>query len=458
MFIIFWKLIILHYHIIIVIKFDYFNILMNSDDIVNFGKDYTLKDFEREPLERRLEILATSVNLIPRALSLLSLKPKKVYTSGQELLKDLLRYLGISFEEFIREKESYRWYLPVSQSTYWVYVSTDIKGKGTMTKINLVTRIQITPEKVGYTLTTFGEIMKPFVAYILKKCTEYEINPWELFGHTQKRGEERSPVNIIRILKYIYENEKVFINDIATNLGLSSSSINRYLSRLKKLGLVDYKFVTTSYGEAKVYRVNRDKLEDTLRCLEDEKCRKHTKYNYIPVNTIRFIIDYIIRNNKSIITTKELLEYLKVSYHSIYKAIRWLIDREVLYLELPIGRLSIVRITERGKKIYENIVKPILEVAENPDNIIKYGAELDYEDRWRLLEIYSGHRYLYGERERDIIALLQKERDGLTIREIANRTRFNIITVQRILARLKKRGIVKRNERGKWYIADPNYL
>jgi len=431
---------------------------MGLDDIINFGEDYTLDDFKREPFEIRLEILTTALNLIPRALLHLSLEYGMVYTSGQELLRALLRYLGISFEEFIRKREYYRDYLPVNQFTYWAYVSTDIKGKGTMTRINLVTRIQITPEKVGYTLTTFGKIMKPFVAYILKKCTEYEINPWELFGHTQKRGEERSPVNIIRILKYIYENEKVSINDIATNLGLSSLSINRHLSRLKKLGLVDYKFVATNYGEAKVYRVNRDKLEDTLRCLEDEKCRKYTKYGYISANIIKFIIDYIIRNNKSIITTKELLGYLKVSYDSIYKAIRWLIDREVLYPELPIRKHSIVRITERGKDIYENIVRPILEVVENPDNITKYRAELDYEDRWRLLEIYNGHKSLLGERERDIIALLQKEREGLTVREIVNRTGFNINTVRAILTRLKKRGIVKINKKGKWYINDLNYL
>jgi len=446
-----------YYRIVIVIKFYYFNILMNSDDIVNLGKDYTLKDFERESLERRLEILATSVNLIPRALLLLSLEYGKVYTSGRDLLYSLLGYLRIPLYEFSREKTIIQYYIPVSPRAYWGYVSTDIKGKGAMTGINLVTRIQITPEKVGYRLTTFGEIIKSFVAYILKKCAEYEINPWELFGHTPKRGEERSTVYSIKILKYIYEKGETSSNDIIRDLNFSSIVIQNYLSRFRKLGLIEYVYITSKYGEAKKYRINRDKLEDILRCLEDEECRSDATYIYkAPGNIAKRVISYLMENNNlTTITTKELAKALRASYTSIRNIVRWLFYKEVLSQEIPSGRMSIIKITEKGKRVYEEIIMPILEVAKDPDKITKYREELSDKDKWELLKIYSDYKSLFGEKERMILSVLEKEKNGLTTKEISNKTGLHIGTIRAILIRLRKRGIVKNDEKGKWYVSYP---
>jgi len=165
-------------------------ISMGLDNILNSRGDYTLEDLKREPFDRRLEILATTVNLIPRTLLYLSLEYRKVYTTGSELLEDLLRYLNIPIEEFRKNEEFYKSYI-LGPLSYWHYVSVDKIGNGIMTRINLTTKVWFNSEKVGYTLTSFGRDLKPFVAYILKKLAEYEINSWKLFGSTPNGREKK---------------------------------------------------------------------------------------------------------------------------------------------------------------------------------------------------------------------------------------------------------------------------
>jgi len=431
---------------------------MNLDNVINLGRNYTLEDFKRESLERRLEILTTLVNSIPRALLHQALVYRRVYTSGRELLEEFLRYLGIPLDEFMREKDFYKDYIPVDPRTYWDYVSTDKKGRGTMTRINLVTEVQITPKRVGYTLTSFGENIKGFVAYILKKYAEYEINPWELFGQTIEGEEKRIPICSIEMLRYIYEKKETSRNDMAKNFILTTplSSLPIYLARFHKLGLIEYSSILSRRKETKKYRINRGKLEDLLKCLEDEECNKEISYRYyIGRNIARMIINYLIESNLTTITTKELLD-LGVSYGNVYHIISWLIHKGVLSPEIPVRKKSIIRITEKGKKVYEDIIRPILEVAENPDKITEYEAELSNEDKWKLLEIYSGHKYFFGKRERIILSVLQNT-NGLSLREIADKTKFNIGTICDILQKLKKKGIVKSDESDRWYIVDPRY-
>jgi len=271
----------------------------NLDNILK--NDYTIEDFKKEPFERKLEILTMAVNTIPKSLLLLSLEPGRVYTSGSELLESLLKYLNISIEEFRRNKEFYKNYMPIGASTYWGYVSTDTWNGGIMTKINLTTRVHITPEEVGYALTSFGRDMQPFVAYILKRCAKYEINPWVLFGRTSGPWKKRIPVISVEILKNIYEKEEVKDESkVYTFKGFAIYTLNRF----KQLGLIE-------------------KMQD-----------------------------------------------------------------------------GTFRITKKGRRVYKEIIRPILEVATNPHYIIKYRAKLSNKDKQKLLEIYSNYKSLCKEKER----------------------------------------------------------
>jgi len=272
---------------------------MGLDDILNLEKDYILEDFKKESYKNRLEILSKSVNLIPRAILHTCLSYGKVYTNEIELFDEFLRCLGISYKEFQRNKRLYRGLMPINPSTYWGYVSLNSKGEGPMVRIGLLKRVQITPESYGYTLTPFGEYMKPFVSYILKKCAELDIDPWELFGQISGREGKRPSINSIEILKYIYEGGEVSVGKIARATYMSSGSLNSCLKRFEKLGLIEYKNPFNRNKIPKAYRVNKEKIRDTLECLENPECKKEVirVYRYIPYRMAKKVLEYL--KNKS---------------------------------------------------------------------------------------------------------------------------------------------------------------
>jgi len=407
---------------------------------------YTLEDFKGEPLENRLKMLTTIVaSPISTALLYQSLVPRRVYTSGRQLLESLLEYLGIPYEEFKENKNLYKDCIPVSLlKDYQGYLNDLINAK-------LVAKAG--PKIYGFALTDFGIIAQEFLGYVFKGLAKYEINSTKLFGN--------SPKNAIKILNYIYENGETSIDNILKSLdsSLSETVLKRILSRFKMLGLIEYESRGIyRRGPQKRYIINRDKLINALKCLEDEECKRNIRQKYhMPTNIAKIVIDYLMENDFTSITLEELTKALKGSYNSIYIVVKWLTHEGVLSAErLPPKRLHSIRITKKGKEVYEEIIRPILEVAEDPDKITKYRAKLSDEDKWKLFSIYCTYRLLRGKREDLILYTLQKLGD-LTIKEIANITGLNIDTIRRILIKLKKEGIVKKDENNRWYISDPRY-
>jgi len=406
---------------------------MNLDGIIR--RSYTLEDFKRELPERRLEILTTIVaSPIPTALLYQSLVPGIVYTSGRQLLESLLEYLGIPYEEFKENKNLYKGCIPVDLPIYRKYISI----LNVMINTNLVTKVG--PKIHGFTLTDFGRITQEFLGYTLKKLVENEMNPIELFGY--------SPKNVVKTLDYIYKKGETSVSDILKSLNIPLSTIYR----LKTLGLIEYepgRYRTRS----KRYIINRDKLTDMLKCLEDKECKRNAEHKYhIPTNIARMVIEYLMESNLTNITIKELTKALKANYGSMCTIVRWLTHEGVLSAEI----LPSIRITKKGRIVYEEIIRPILEVAEDPDKITKYRAKLSDKDKWKLLDIHCTYRYFHGKREGLILSALQEWGD-LTIEEIANITGLNIDTIYNILRKLKKEGIVKKDENNRWYISDPRY-
>jgi len=357
---------------------------------MDYRKDYTLEDFRRKPLETRLDEVIRAITPLPKSLLYLALESEGVYKSGQDLQKALSKYLGIP----IKRGEPYEIPMSLNPNTYLRYLSNDITELA-ITGVSPFIRVQVTPEKVGYTPTDFLKNIKPFIAYILKKCAEYGIDPQKLFGRPSRVKGKTSFMYTIKILEYIYEKGETSQSDIAKILNLPTSH-NIIYSRLfafKKLGLIEYRSTSTNYSRFKVYRVNKDKLEEMLSCLEDKKCKRKATYLYmVSTNIAREVIRYLIESDKDIITTRELIEYSGASYGSIWNIVKWLVDKGGLSSDIPFRKQSIIRITEKGKRIYEEIIRPILEVVENPDNIKKYSAELSSKDKWKLLKIYMEHK------------------------------------------------------------------
>ncbi|RIB35406.1 MAG: hypothetical protein BXU00_01410 [Candidatus Nanoclepta minutus] len=70
---------------------------------------------------------------------------------------------------------------------------------------------------------------------------------------------------------------------------------------------------------------------------------------------------------------------------------------------------KIIRITERGRRVYDEIIRPILEVAENPDSILRYRAKLSNEDKWKLLRIYGKEESTYEGKVKVLLETLRND-------------------------------------------------
>ncbi|BFI73801.1 hypothetical protein YN1_7880 [Nanoarchaeota archaeon] len=476
--------------------------------------NYTLEDFKNEPLDKRLEILATLVNHIPRALTYLSMKDDKIYSNSEELFRDFLSYIGIPLGDFIKNKDNYRDLIPVAKHIYWEYVDDSKPRAGVLTRINLVTRVEIGPNKIGYTLTDFGKEMKGFTSYILKQFAELEINPWDILGSTKESKEKRSPINVIKminyiikkypemgIIKYIYNNKdkkELSIEGISKELNISEKLVYNNLKKLKELGIIEY-----DISNKKIYSINIEKLEEAFDKIKDyelttieisrelkiahysisihldklkklglveyesfypKKERNIYKVNYQRLDKVLNNIDnikviytskeaiiktleYIKENNLQEITTKDVE---KLGYDSNYSGtiiadLRILGIVESRYKSKE--KFSIIKPTKRLYELYEKVIEPILEVIENPDEIIRYkDYELSKEDKEKLLELYSGWKRDFGTRK-DIILSILKSEQCLSVKEIYEKTKINKITIKKYLSKLKKDEEVLYNEK-----------
>jgi len=149
------------------------------------------------------------------------------------------------------------------------------------------------------------------------------------------------------------------------------------------------------------------------------------------------------------VTVREFSRLLNVSYysHSLHNIIDWLRDRDVLS-----HSSKIIRITERGRRVYDEIIRPILEVAENPDSILRYRAKLSNEDKWKLLRIYGKEESTYEGKVKVLLETLRND-GGLTLEEIVSKTGINRGVVIYLLYRLEGLGFVKIIGH-KWYTVD----
>ena len=381
--------------------------LYSSSSIDPF-RNYTLNDFKNESLEKRLEILTTTVNHPIRALTYLSMEAGRIYSNGKELLEAFLEFVGISADLFYKEKEKFKDYIPIREQSYWSYVDGTIPGMGTLTRINLVTRLKIGLDKVGYVLTEFGKIAKGFVSYILKQFAKLGINPHDLFGGAQTKYEKRSPVIMIKIIEYLSNVKETTIGEIVEKLKIRESTVNCHLHQLKKLGLIEYKSLNLLRGERIIYRVDLQKAKELLNDINNNRIkigRSVRKYAY----ALEYILGYIIKNKMEEITIRDI-EELGYSRKYSYVIVSPLEKLGVLKSEFS-GRekQSIIKPTEKLYEVYRRIIKPIIEVANDPDNIRKYSIyELNKKEKEELLKSYSEWKMYHGERENIIMLYISR--------------------------------------------------
>ena len=399
-----------------------------------------------ESLDKRLEILATAVNHPIRALTYLSMEAGRIYSNGKELLESFLRCVGIPADEFYKEKGKFKDYIPIRNETYWDYVDDTIPGEGTLTRINLVTRLKIGLDKVGYVLTDFGIILKGFISYILKQFAKLGINPHDLFGSTKEAYEKRSPVIMVKMIEYLSNVKETTIGEIAEKLKIGVSTVYYHLHQLKKLGLIEYKSLNPLRGERIIYRVDLQRAEEVLNDINNNRIKiKRPLGKY----TLEYILGYIIKNKMKKITTKDI-EELGHSRKYSRDIVSFLEKLEVLKSEFSGGeKQSIIKPTEKLYEVYRRIMKPMIEVANDPDNIRKYSIyELNKKEKEELLKLYSEWKMYYGERKNIILSLLKNNR-CLTIDQIFEKTGFNKMSIRPILTKLKKKGLIDYNKKDK---------
>jgi len=205
---------------------------------------------------------------------------------------------------------------------------------------------------------------------------------------------KKSFIITIKILSYIYGEENISIGKIARAINVSEDHLKRYyLKKFEQLGLIEYKSFSRGY------MINKKKIVNALECLENPECKKETiKIYYIPYKMTKRVLEYLRNKSEERVNIEELTELLNVNYstRSLHRIVYWLKDKCVLFRSS-----GVIKMTEKGKKVYEEIINPILEVAENPDNVIKYREELSDKDKWELLEIYSSYKSAYRKREKN---------------------------------------------------------
>jgi len=131
-------------------------------------KDFTLKDFERLPLEEKLEFFF-HLSISPlMMLVLLAMKKGSEYTGVADIKKELIRY----FEELNIPREEALIYLGYMRlDDIWKRIKYDKKLKYVLLNTG-----------DSYILTDFGEKLKQFIKYLIKTYVTYKIQQKSLHG------------------------------------------------------------------------------------------------------------------------------------------------------------------------------------------------------------------------------------------------------------------------------------
>ena len=334
-----------------------------------FMNDYTLEDFKRESPERRREILVVSIVDIPRALVLLAMDSHVVYQFPNELYANVYEryFLG----DCSSSLKKYRSFFP-RRNSCWGYVDDRRSNYGSLTKEGITTKVKTSTGDIGYRLTSFGEMIKGFAAYCLKKYAMLDFNP-SMMSYDRKYDESGSYIRRMRILQFLIENGgTASLFSIGNAIGALPSLIYPTADGLKQYGLVEYE------------------------------------------------------------------------------------NPEIIRRNARKGNLRL-RITERGKKIYEGIIVIIEGVVKNPDKILEYADyknKLECDEIKKLLESYSQDRSHKGRRKERVYQTIEdvwKARgESLSIEEISERTGFKLQTVRGIVRNLLEEGFIRAEDKGRY--------
>ena len=407
-------------------------------------RDYTLEDFKQETLNRRKEILSVSANYIPRTLTLLSMKSGKTYYAPSELYADILGY--ISFGVWLRGKKKYGNPFP-SPDACWQYIkeSESTIGFGILTKMKMVARVG----DDGYKLTSFGEIIKGFITYLLKKCAEIYINPEILGSSTEVEG-KRGCIGTIDIIELLSKNkEGITLSDIRKYAEQNYLSIYSRLQRLNKYGLVECISAAQLEGKTKIYRVNKQNVEKFMSLnieeMKEEFRKIHPRFpKRIPIPKI---LQYLLE--RDYVSKHDISEKFKISETGALIILRTFKELELIEEERPKYKL-----TEMGSKVYEEIILPIQEVARDPNRIkdyIDYKDRLSDEEKLKLLEIYSKARNSRGSGKKIVYQVIKGEREGVTVKEIMERTKLGSFMIRKYCRELMEKGLIHTDGKEKYW-------
>lgn len=225
--------------------------------------------------------------------------------------------------------------------------------------------------------------IQPIAGFLLSKCSEIGLN-CECFLASRKNSSEKHNFDRVQILQDLYKNGAQKVSAL-THMSAKWDSTGkcRYMAKLAEAGLIEH--TTFSSRENHIgYQWVEGKDPDEV-CYDYPGDRKD-KYR-IAINRIVRILSASHRA-MSPFELARLAGYASESY--IKKAVGEL-HRQGLVLKLSKGNHSICRLTDEGKRVVEQIIKPLV-LALNGDEIQVHSfrkTEPTQEHLVTAMEIYS---------------------------------------------------------------------
>ncbi len=415
--------------------------------------DFTIRDFAQLTEDGRLTVLATVMNELMKASTLLVLRPGVVYSHGEQLRSEVFSFFEIPESLLRTDKEALKKRVAISTG-YYDFLDIRRRNRGSLTKVNLASKVVLVDSLTGaerlegYTLTSFGAQLKGFVEYLLVQCAQSGTNPKKLLGAMRGKEDARSPVRTSKILDTLnHEPSKSFkLLELMPDIAENHTALSLSMTRLSRLGLVV--FMQHMTARQKAFQIDRGALE---RVLEHLPALEHWKTfaelplsvkHQIGIDTIAASLRKIYVSGVERIDSTQLSTLIGRSEKTAKALIRVMDALDVTAL--------FAKITPLGEQVAKRVIAPMIAVAEDPAKLGAYSGSLSRYDKGRLLDMYSSSKRERGTMLTIAYNALPNEGPGITTGELAEMTRLNLSTARNKTRMLLRMELAIQVSPGRW--------
>ncbi|BFI73777.1 hypothetical protein YN1_7640 [Nanoarchaeota archaeon] len=413
----------------------------------------TLEEFIKKSKEERLISIILLFNNLHRTITHLSLEKDELYCNGKSLMESTARLLNLSLDDIIKNPKNYEEIIPVEDSTYESYIKNR-EGRGILTEIG-VTEEVYNNGKICYKLSSFGELTKGFISYVLKRFIELGINPQDILNVNKSNKVS----NKLKIIEYIVKNkENTSIKSITKNINAKAEGIRYDLEELKDYGLIKYEEPKNLDEYYKINRKEAIKIYKNIYRKDNYEIREYIKekadYGRFNLKVLKRVIRDIVKSKEPISNIYDLVKKYEKNERTIKDIISVLVHLKILEGK---DKNFIIKPTEKLLELY-NLIEEIKEVSENPFKLYNYkDYSLNKEEISKLINLYINSKRYKEEKINRVLEVL-KEYKKLSIEELSQHTGYDNPVLYYILRKLKNKGLVKNEKYRYWYYKDSNHI